>query len=180
MIRPWDKQPGETPKAFEAFEYVLRQWPHHNVAKAYRELSGKPNARQLSGRWSQWSRDYSWNERLEAYDQWRQEQKQQAQMEEAGEAYKAELEAFRKMHESAGKSAFNNVLLLSKALQDYAEGFRVNPETGKPTRSIMSAGEAKQVSGVISDFMKHGPSVWAAALGIPDIQAQIEANGKKE
>lgn len=175
MIRPWDRQPGESHKAYAAFEFVYKNWPRQNVAEAYREFYGKPDAKKPSGRWYQWVRDYHWNERLEAYDQWRQEEKQRAQMEAAGEAYQAELETYRRMHEQAGKAAFNAVVVCNRILQAAATEMVNDPEKHPKTYTELS-----QLSTVIGNFMRYAPDVWAAALGIPDIQAQIEANGKKE
>ena len=175
MPEPWERQPGEPAGAYNALEAVFAQWPSINVTQAYRDVTGKAQARCINGTWANWKKFWQWDERIKAFDEWKQSEKSRAQMEAAAEAYQAELETYRRMHENAGKAAFNAVIVCNKILQTAAADMASDPE-----KHPKSYAELKQLSGVIGDFMKYGPDVWASALGIPEIQAQIEANGKKE
>ena len=169
MNMPWNKQPGESVAAYNAFEAVLKRWPEKNITDVYREYTGKPDAR-VSGRWQTWKIDWKWEERLDAHHQWIQDAKNEARKQAALEKYEADLEDFRRMHENAGKAAFNNVMLCSKILQESAE--RIMKDKDRHPKTFA---EMKQLSGIIGDFMKYAPQVWAEALGISELKEQLEA-----
>jgi hypothetical protein len=61
-IQPWDRQPGESAKAYDAFQTYLDQGPERSYA-------GVAAAMGKSGTWiEQWGRRYDWVTRAEAWD----------------------------------------------------------------------------------------------------------------
>ena len=66
---PWERQPGETAKAFKAFcAYRDLEPARRSVLAAYRQAKGKPTARQAAGIWNKWCAEHRWVERAHAYD----------------------------------------------------------------------------------------------------------------
>lgn len=59
---PWERQPGETPRAYEAFTKYRDLGPGRSIAKAAR-LEGKAKVT-----WERWSRVNNWVERVAAWD----------------------------------------------------------------------------------------------------------------
>lgn len=60
--QPWEQQPGESSKAFEAFATYRNLGPERSIQKTSQKLS--KNMTTLKG----WSRKWSWVERSRAYD----------------------------------------------------------------------------------------------------------------
>jgi hypothetical protein len=79
-IKPWERQSGETPKAFHAFDHYLRMGVERSIDKAYRQhvavcRAAAPDApprvprrRRTSKRWEVWSSDFDWTARVAAWD----------------------------------------------------------------------------------------------------------------
>jgi hypothetical protein len=80
FIKPWERQAGETPKAFHAFDHYLRMGVERSIDKAYRQhvavcRAAAPDApprmagrRRPSKRWEVWSADFDWTTRVAAWD----------------------------------------------------------------------------------------------------------------
>lgn len=69
---PWERQPGETGKAFSAFRAYLTLGAARSVESAYRRVTGCK--KRVSGTWWGWSSRNRWVERAAAFDaeEWRQ------------------------------------------------------------------------------------------------------------
>ena len=61
-IEPWERQPGETEKAYEAFLIYKNLGPGRTVTEVAKKLS---KSRQLMARWCS---HYGWTDRAAAYD----------------------------------------------------------------------------------------------------------------
>jgi len=61
-VNPWDRQPGESGKAFEAFAIYRDLGPSRTILEVARRLS---KSRQLLTRWA---KKHRWHERAAAYD----------------------------------------------------------------------------------------------------------------
>jgi hypothetical protein len=71
---PWDKQPGEPPRAFHGFGHyrdflvkrsIDRAWHDH---KARCEHLAQPDSKRSPKRWRRWSVNWGWLERAAAWD----------------------------------------------------------------------------------------------------------------
>ena len=61
-----------------------------------------------------------------------------------------------------------------KALEEFVIKYTGDPRKGiAPTQKIKTPDEAAKISRIISDFMRQAPSVWEAALGIPELKGPI-------
>jgi hypothetical protein len=82
--RPWDRQPGEGPRAFQAFRIYLELGPARSIAKAVEEYQRQNNgktagaARTIRRRWQTWSAEHRWQERARAFDVEEYEQRTEA------------------------------------------------------------------------------------------------------
>lgn len=76
QIKPWERQPGESGKAFTCFRHYLEQGPRRTVeatGKWYRQQQGSSRAASAQQRGNAnyiggWSKRYSWRDRAEAFD----------------------------------------------------------------------------------------------------------------
>lgn len=64
--RTWDRQPGETDRAWEAFRAFDDLGPGRTIADAYRTLTGKSDAPRAPSWWYDWVVAWSWYERIRA------------------------------------------------------------------------------------------------------------------
>lgn len=81
-LRPWERQPGETAKAFEAFAYY-RDMPRRSLT---RMVQAGVKSRTLL---SKWSAVHQWVDRVSLYDAWRDRERIKAEQEEEREAIRA-------------------------------------------------------------------------------------------
>jgi hypothetical protein len=68
VLLPYERQPGESSKAFAAFVAFRDMGPDRSVLKAYRQKTGKKQARQPGGLWNGWATAHDWHRRAEAWD----------------------------------------------------------------------------------------------------------------
>src|SRR5579883_2449047 len=87
----WERQDGETQKAYSAFCVYRDMGTARSLLKAYRQQAGKAGATSVSGRWTEWSDVHNWLRRAEYYDAYLE---RQARANKEAE-YHAELEKFR-------------------------------------------------------------------------------------
>jgi hypothetical protein len=87
---PWQRQPGESTKAFAAFCLYRDLGPGRSVVGAYRQRTGKESARQADGRWNDWARRWHWPARAATWDDeqdWLKVQAQLKKIEETAERH---------------------------------------------------------------------------------------------
>lgn len=60
--KPWERQPGESPQAYEAFDTYLKMGVDRSCRKVAQELSKSDTIIK------RWSSTWSWQERCRAYD----------------------------------------------------------------------------------------------------------------
>lgn len=65
MAEPWERQPGETSRAYAAFSVYRDLGPQRSLAKALAAAAKKPSNRR---HWQRWAAKYRWVERAQAYD----------------------------------------------------------------------------------------------------------------
>jgi len=78
---PWERQEGESPKAFDAFECYRTLGPDRSLQAAWekhytrpgtllaRQRKGKEQASQFPGYWGAWATKWRWTERAAAWDE---------------------------------------------------------------------------------------------------------------
>lgn len=64
----WERQPGESAKAFEAFRVYRDAGPDRSVVGTCRRARRRPGAAQADGRWKTWRAKHNWESRAAAYD----------------------------------------------------------------------------------------------------------------
>lgn len=67
--QPWEQRPDESGRAYAAFVVYRDMGAKRNVPDAYRQGTGRPQAKQASGVWNGWAKKYRWAERARAYDE---------------------------------------------------------------------------------------------------------------
>ncbi len=65
---PWERQPGESSKSYQAFSLYLNLGPGRDVSKAFRARPGGKPSDTPSGIWKRWSSVNFWTLRATAYD----------------------------------------------------------------------------------------------------------------
>jgi hypothetical protein len=93
--QPWDKQPGESGPAFEAFVVFRTLGYERSLTRVAKELN---KSVQLIGRWS--LRD-DWKQRVDAWDQYCDEQAQRDTIKQRSELHRAVLLTAQAMHSKA-------------------------------------------------------------------------------
>jgi hypothetical protein len=67
--QPWERQEGETTKAYAAFlQYLKISWDGRNIPKAYRAATGFISAKNVPGYFRDWATKYEWVKRARAHD----------------------------------------------------------------------------------------------------------------
>lgn len=107
----WTRRDDETSRSFECFCVYRDLGPSRSLAEAYRQETGKKQARQPSGTWTGWYAANDWKKRAEAYDAFLEESVRKEREAE----YLRKLEAYRKRQQDmAIKVATSAMNLLEK------------------------------------------------------------------
>jgi hypothetical protein len=91
---PWLQRPDESGPAFEAFKAYLDLGPSRSVVEAFRQRTGKEQAKQASGQWNDWAARFDWSDRTRAWDDRQEAIRRRA--EEKAAAERAEIWAKRR------------------------------------------------------------------------------------
>jgi hypothetical protein len=79
----WDRQPAEGPKAYKAFLLYRNLGARRSLDAAY-QLSlpeQQKSNKRATGRWTEWSRQFQWLTRAQAWDTWRQAEHERIEQE---------------------------------------------------------------------------------------------------
>jgi len=68
MQHEWDRRDGETSRAYKCFSVFLNAGAERSVRAAFRQVTGKPQAIQVSGAWNAWVLKFEWQDRAAAWD----------------------------------------------------------------------------------------------------------------
>jgi ATP-dependent exoDNAse (exonuclease V) beta subunit len=107
----WDRQPGETGPAYEAFCAYRDQGKARTALAAFRQIRSRPEATDLPGLWTSWCAKNHWRERAHAYDAYIE---QQAREQADQEAIKRRAEMLKR-HRQAGE------LLTRRGIEHFAQ-----------------------------------------------------------
>lgn len=117
----WERQPGETPKAFEAFELYCKLGEERSIRKVAQKLL---KSQQLMSRWSsQWS----WVSRARDYD---------------NEMKRRELQAQKKAYQDMQKRQIGMAVQLQKKAFEALQKLPVDKMTAKDIKEFMKLGAA--------------------------------------
>lgn len=123
----FEKLPEETLKAYEAF-VVFSDLPpdQRSVAAAYRLKTGRGAAKQAPGYWFGWHKDYNWESRASAKDNWKRQQNLVAQAEQIKSKRLDELEAERVRSLQAANSLFATGVKALAIARDKIEALEIS------------------------------------------------------
>lgn len=77
----WERQPGESERAYSAFKVWLEMEPaSREFVQAYRHFSSNPSAKQASGLFNSWVGQWNWQARALEYDRWVFRQQKEAEL----------------------------------------------------------------------------------------------------
>lgn len=116
MMEPWERQPGETQRAYAAFGVYRDMGSSRSLTSAHRALrgqeGGKTGARKAPSYWQAWSARYAWQERVALYDAHRDRKAREGREAE----HLKELDEFRKQEKQLASATIQSAIaLLGKA-----------------------------------------------------------------
>jgi len=110
VSKPWERQDGESAKAFEAFKIYRDMGPERSLSKLEQSFNGTKSKTWLG----EWSRNNGWVERVEAFDSWLDQQELQAMMRGRLKAKQKRIERAGLMQSVGEKSLKKKDTLLDK------------------------------------------------------------------
>ena len=137
--QPWDRQKGESARAFEAFLVYLQMGPERSVRAVAQKLS---KSYTLAGRWSS---TYHWVERCRAWDNYLQQ-----------EAKKAAAAEVRNMNRRHAKMAAAIQGTAMQALQERGADM-VNPNNFAAIVKLAAELERQSLTAELSEHDPSGP-----------------------
>ena len=137
--QPWDRQKGESARAFEAFLVYLQMGPERSARAVAQKLS---KSYTLAGRWS---RTYKWVERCRAWDNYLQQ-----------EAKKAAATAVRNMNRRHAQMAAAIQGTAMQALQERGADM-VNPNNFAAIVKLAAELERQSLTAELSEHDPSGP-----------------------
>lgn len=166
--QPWEQQPGETPKAYQAFCVYRDMGTKRTLDGAHQERArsapGAHQGKRADGTWKRWSSQYRWVERAIAYDQHLDSERLKAiaiaDSDQARQEYLQQLERFRSVHLRAGEGGMMSVLRLKQKLDAFLSS---------PDFQITSIDDAHKVAMTIKAIESGSGDMWAAALGVKSL-----------
>jgi len=168
MPKPWERQPNETPRAFECFTAYLEMGQGRTLSAVYRQKTGRTQAAKPAGSWNGWYYRYNWQERAIAYDDHMAQERQRQREEIAGEEFKKELEAYRKIHQQSGMSG----LQIVAALKEKARAF-----IGSEKIEVNNLEDLERVARVVRALESPSSEALGLALGVKEL---LKANADAE
>jgi len=166
MAELWERQPGETQRAYHCFSVFRDLGKTRTVLAAFRQETGKTEAKQAAGVWNAWVKQYEWRSRVNAYDDFCDRQLLEQKMEAKQQAHKEALEEFRMSHLQVARLTFANFGGVLKQLKQFIES---NPK-------IENWDDAVKAGRVLA--LRDGSEMWADALGISTLLEQIDAQSE--
>ena len=151
MPEIWERQEGESDKAYSCFCAYRDSPPPRNLNAVYREKTGRKQADDISGEWKQYKSKFEWDKRVAAYDG----RLERQALEKNADEYAAQLLAFR-------SSALKRLELSIDVANKLAEHFkRSDIEQGE-----MTLRDASSTARAIAAMNDAATNVEALILGI--------------
>lgn len=166
--QPWEQQPGETPKAYQAFCVYRDMGAGRSLDAGYQQsiqrVSEGYQEKRASGAWRRWCNQHGWVARAIAYDKYLDSERLKAiaiaDSDQARQEYLQQLERFRSVHLRAGEGGMMSVLRLKQKLDAFLSS---------PDFQITSIDDAHKVAMTIKAIESGSGDMWAAALGVKSL-----------
>jgi hypothetical protein len=153
----YDRLPGETPKAFEAFCAYRDLGPTRSLQKA---ADGLDKSMKLLGRWSS---QHNWQERVAAWDGDQDMLRQEEAISSKRVEYRRNLAEYQKNNLAVGRAAFKASATIAKQILEFVE----------KTNSIDSWDDANKASNIIKGLTGLS-DLWAKALAVDRLLQKLE------
>jgi hypothetical protein len=159
------QHPNESAKAFHAYCCYEELGPTRTIALAYAKYRDRPESSvKPSASFIGWKSEFRWDDRAMAYDLEEESRQRAAKVSIDDDAYKEELEQFRRLQLNAGKQGVAIVLNLKKKLLDWVE---THP-------AIESLRDALVVARIIATLEMSSSEQWAKAIHIDILLSQMD------
>lgn len=156
-MNPWDRQPGETATAYNAFVVYLLMGADRSLAKCSRKVG---HAQKVTC--EVWSRKNGWVHRAAAYDAHLASGQIEAQKQTA---VTAEIEAFRERARDASIAAFSSALRILKKLSPAIDSLNVGKLKPAEIAALARAALVGIEFGLNSEAVAIGADRLAEAIG---------------
>lgn len=168
-MNPWDRQEGETPKAYTAFCAYRDMGTERSLEKYARTLGGKwQETGRIPSHVGAWSSRYSWPARAAAWDEHLDRERRAVVVEsERGRALREHLETTRKMSREMLETGAAMLALARRSLKAYSQ---LPAESVQPT-------EASSLGRTGVALIQTGLDAEAHALGVETAIEGVAANG---
>ena len=160
-----EQHPDESAKAFHAFLCYQNLGPQRTIALAYavyRKCTTNPS--KPSAAFIAWKAEFNWDDRVEVWDRLEQAAARERQRSIDDEAYQEELEQFRRIQLSSGKTGAAIATELKRRLLKFVE---TNPP-------ILDLRDALIVARIIATLELPSVEQWAKALHIDRLLEQMD------
>lgn len=158
----WTRREEETARAYACFCVYRDLNSRRSLAEAYRQETGREEAKQAPGTWAGWYAKFDWKKRAEAYDAHLEERRRAEREAE----YIQDLEAFRKRQKKQAQETSEAASLLLKKAQDRLKTIAIGdiPPDKLPAYFRAAAAISEAAS-----------NTEATALGVLELMAILDA-----
>ena len=153
----YDKLPGETAKAYEAFCVYRDLGTQRSLGKASVELE---KSLKFLGRWSS---QHNWVERAAAWDADQDYLLQKRAIKEREKEYKEQLTEFRKNHLQVGRAAFKASAQCVKQIMEFMEA----------NQGILTLDDANKAANIVRSLLPVS-DMWAKALAVDKLLERMQ------
>lgn len=160
----WTRREDETARAFDCFCVYRDLGPSRSIAEAYRQETGKEQAKQASGAWTGWYRAFDWKKRAEVYDAHLEERRRAEREAE----YIQDLDAFRKRQKKLARQTGKAASQLLKKAQDRLKTIDIEEIPPEKLPAFFRAAAA---------IAEAASNAEATALGVLELMAILDAQG---
>ena len=153
--KPWERQKGESPQAFEAFSLYLKMGEKRGLLRVAKELSKSGTIIK------RWSSAWNWQERIRAYE---------------NDLRRQEMEADRKDRKAMRERQIKTAMLMQKKAVEALDKIKPEELTPRAILEYIKAGaELERLNRVIEDDTDSDSSDIVYQMEIEDLD-QIESD----
>lgn len=158
-----EQNPSESSKAFHAYECYRDLGTQRTIAQAYARYRKDETALKPSASFLNWKSDFDWDDRVKEFDLVEETRRRDFQRDVNNEKYQSDLEQFRQLQLSSGKTGAAIATELKRRLLKFIE---TNPQ-------ILDLRDALIVARIIATLELPSVEQWAKALHIDILLQQM-------